>query len=166
MMAALKDWLMTVIVVSLLCAAADSVMPEGGVKRVGGLACSVCLLCVVLTPLAEVRGISLTQQIMQWQEEMRTIRMELEEVTGQTQKEIIEAHCASYISDKAAELGLVCRVEVECVYHADGLWLPESVCIWGEVDDIAQSRMTELLERQFGVPSQRQTYYRTKEEGT
>ena len=37
MMAALKDWLMTVIVVSLLCAAADSIMPEGGVKRVGGL---------------------------------------------------------------------------------------------------------------------------------
>lgn len=162
-MAALKDWLMAVIAVSILCAAVDSLMPEGAVKRVGKLACSLCVLCVTLSPLAAVRGENLTDWLAELAAEGETIRAELEEQTGRTQKTVIEEHCAAYISDKAEELGLNCRVEVDCVPDPEGLWLPESVRLWGEFDDVAQSRMTELLERQLGVAVEKQTYYRTKE---
>ena len=162
-MAALKDWLMAVIAVSILCAAADSLMPEGAVKRVGKLACSLCVLCVTLSPLAAVRGESMTGWLDGLAAERDALRAELEEQTGRTQKMVIEEHCEAYISDKAEELGLDCRVEVDCAPNPEGLWLPESVRLWGEFDDVAQSRMTELLERQLGLAVVKQTYYRTKE---
>jgi len=154
---------MAVIAVSILCAAADSLMPEGGVKRVGKLACSLCVLCVTLSPLAAARGENMTGWLEGLVSEGEALRTELEEQTGRTQKMVIEERCAAYISDKAEELGLTCRVEVDCVPTPEGLWLPESVRLWGEFDDVAQSRMTELLERQLGVAVEKQTYYRTKE---
>jgi len=163
MMGAVRDWLMAVIAVSVLCAAADSIMPEGGVKQVGKLACSLCVLCVTLSPLAAARGEGLTHWLSELTAQGETLRGELEEQTRQTQKVVIEEHCAAYISDKAAELGLNCRVEVDCDANPEGLWLPQNIRLWGEFDDVAQSRLTELLERQLGVAVENQTYYRTKE---
>lgn len=163
MMAALKDWLMTVIAVSVLCAAADSLMPEGGVKKVGRLACALCVLCVMLSPLAAARGQNLTQWMENYEHELNEMRAQLEDQTGQTQKSVIEEACAAYVSDKAAQLGVQCRVEVDCVRHEEGLWLPQSIRLWGNFDDVNQSRMTELLEQQLGVSVDEQSYYGTKE---
>lgn len=163
MMAALKDWLMTVIAVSVLCAAADSLMPEGGIKKAGRLTCALCVLCVMLSPLAEMRGQSLTQWIENYAHGLDEVRTHLERQTDQTQKNVIEEACAAYISDKAAQLGVLCRVEVDCVRHEEGLWLPKSIRLWGDFDDVTQSRMTELLERQLGVGVDEQSYYGTKE---
>lgn len=163
MMAAVKGWLMELIAVSILCAAADSLMPEGGVKKIGKLVCSLCVLCVTLSPLAALRGESIAGWMQAWDAELEESRMQLEEQTGQTQKAVIEEYCRAYISDKAAELGLACRVEVDCAYHTDGLWLPESVRLWGAFTDVTQSRLTELLERQLGIAAGDQTYYQTKE---
>jgi len=164
-MGALKEWLMAVIAISLLCAAADSLMPPGAVKKMGKLVCSLSVLCVTISPLAAVRGETLTDWMEGISGQMDELRAGLEEEAGQNQKAVIEEHCAAYISDKAAELGIVCRVEVDCVSHPDGLWLPACVRLWGEFDDVAQSRLTELLERQLGIPAAEQSYYLTKEEG-
>ncbi len=163
-MVALRDWLVSVVAVSVLRAAADSLMPAGGVKKVGKLACTLCVLCVMLAPLAALRGMDLTQWLAGQSGELEQIRTELEQQAGQWQKTVIEENCAAYISDKAAELGVVCRVEVDCVSHTDGLWLPEAVRLWGTFDDVAQSRMSELLERQMGLDATQQSYYQTEEE--
>jgi len=162
-MEALREWLMGVVVLSVLWAAADSLMPEGGVKKVGKLAGTVAILCVVLEPLAALRDISLTDWTARYREMMDEIRLTLEEQTGRTQKSVIEEHCASYISDKAAQLGVVCRVEVDCAFHADGLWLPERVRLWGKFSDVQRSRMTELLTGQLGVAWEELTFYITGE---
>lgn len=156
---------MAVIAVSLLCAAADSLMPPGAVKKVGKLVCSLSVLCVTISPLSAMRGASLTDRIEDFSGQIGELRAELEEETGQNQKAVIEEHCAAYISDKAAELGIVCRVEVDCVPHPDGLWLPACVRLWGDFNDVAQSRLTGLLEGQLGIPAAEQSYYLTKEEG-
>lgn len=154
---------MAVIAVSILCAAADSLMPEGGVKQAGRLACALCMLCVILMPVVKMQGQSLTRWIEDYAAELNEVRTALERQTEQTQKAVIEEYFASYISDKAAEMEVQCRVEVDCVYHDEGIWIPSSICLWGNFDDVAQSQMTGLLERQLGVSIEKQTYYVTKE---
>lgn len=161
MMAALKEWLMGVIAVSVLCAAADSLMPGGSVKKVGRFACGLVMLCVMLEPLAALRGSSITGWLEEYAYSIQTEEENLKHQVVHTQKAVIEEYCAAYISDKAAELGVTCRVEVECTYHADGLYLPQCARLWGNFSDVEQSRLTQLLETQLGIPIEEQTYYCT-----
>ena len=56
MMGAVGRWLTAVIAVSLLCAAADALMPQGAVKWAGRLVCALVLMGAVLSPLAELDG--------------------------------------------------------------------------------------------------------------
>lgn len=166
MMAALRAWLMGVIAVSILWAAADSLMPAGGVKRVGQLGCGLVLLFVVIEPLAALQGRDLAGWMARYCQNLYQEEEHLEQQTALTRKEVIEEHCEAYISDKAAELGIPCQVEVECQSQEEGLYLPQSVCLWGDFTDEIQSRLTQLLESQLGIPSDRQTYYLAKEEAS
>ena len=163
-MAGLREWLMGVVVLSVLWAAADALMPEGGVKRVGKLVGALAMLCVVLEPLAALRGVSLTRWVEQYGQTVDGVRTELEEQVQQRQKAVIEEHCAAYISDKAAQLGVVCRVEVDCEFHADGIWLPRRAALWGTFTDVQRSRLTEVLTGQLGLAAEDVTFYITGEE--
>ena len=50
-MSALRDWVLGVAAAAILAALAQTLMPEGPVKRVGKLTCGLVLLAAVLRPL-------------------------------------------------------------------------------------------------------------------
>ena len=50
MMAGVQLWLRSVLAVSLLCALADALTPQGGVKRVQRLVCGLVLAAAALGP--------------------------------------------------------------------------------------------------------------------
>ena len=52
-------------------------------------------------------------------------------------------------------------MEIQCARQEEGLWLPRSVQLWGRFEPEAQSRLTELLERELGIAVSEQTYYLT-----
>ena len=163
MMAGIKEWIMRVIVLSILCAAADSLMPEGAVRRVGKLVCTMALLCGILRPVSTLKGVDFTQYLREYSAMVEETRLELEQKTAVIQKTVIEEQCAAYIADKAAQLGVVCRVEVECEPTREGIWLPARVTLTGRFSDVEQSRMTQFLQRQFGVEVEGQSYFITGE---
>lgn len=164
MMEALRNWLLALIAVSILCAAAESLIPTGGVKTVGQLVCGLVVLCVLVQPLAALRGYSIADWLEEYAQSLQMEEEHLEKQVNSNRKTVIEDCCATYISDKAAELGTPCRVQVQCSMQADGLYLPESVQLWGDFDAVAQSRLTQLLETELGIPTDQQTYYLAKEE--
>ena len=161
MMAGVKSWLMAVISVSVLITAADSLMPAGGVKKVGRLACGLVLLCVLSRPLAALRGVELAGYLAEYGQTLRQEEAELERQGNEMRKTVIEDYCAAYILDKAEELGISCRAEVECGRNGEGLYLPKRARLWGKFEPAVQSRLTELLERELGIPASEQTYYLT-----
>lgn len=165
MMEGIKEWLMGIIVLSILCAAADSLMPEGAVRKVGKLVCAMALLCGILRPVSSLRGMDFTQYLLEYSAMVEETRLELERKTAVSQKSVIEEHCAAYIADKAAQLGVVCRVKVECEPTQEGIWLPARVALSGRFSDVEQSRMTQFLQRQFGVGVEGQSYFITEEAG-
>ena len=158
MMEAVRNWLMGIIVLAVLCAVADSLMPEGGVGKTGQLACSMALLCAMLKPLGVLAEVDPVQYIREYGAQIGALELQLEQRQEQSQKAVIEEYCGAYISDKAAELGIVCRAEVVCEPTAEGIWLPAKVRIRGSLSDVEQSRLTEFLERQLGVLAEDQSY--------
>ena len=161
MMEGIRNWLMAVISVSVLIAAAESLMPAGSVKKVGQFVCGLVLLCVLARPLGALRGESLTEWMEEYRLTLERQEEELERQAGQTEKAVIEEYCQAYILDKAKQFGITCRVEIQCARQEEGLWLPRSVQLWGRFEPEAQSRLTELLERELGIAVSEQTYYLT-----
>ena len=163
MMDGVRTWLLGVISASLLCALADCLMPSGAVKRVGRLVCGLVLLCAVLSP---VPGLDL-EGGGAWLEgyfsDLDTRRGELEQQVNEGMKVIIEEKCAAYIVDKAAQLGLSCTARVECRVGEDGLFVPERTRVDGRFTDVEQSRLTQLVSEDLGVPPERQAYYSEEE---
>lgn len=161
MMEGIRNWLMAVISVSVLIAAAESLMPAGSVKKVGQFVCGLVLLCVLARPLGALRGESLTEWMEEYRLTLERQEEELERQAGQTEKAVIEEYCQAYILDKAEQFGITCRVEIQCARQEEGLWLPRSVQLWGRFEPETQSRLTELLERELGIAVSEQTYYLT-----
>ena len=157
----IRDWLMAVIVLSVVIAGARSLMPPGGVGQVGGLVCGLVLLCTFLRPLCAVEGVSIARWVEEYSLSVQSREEELEQQADHSRKIVIEEFCGTYIVEQAAQLGLECRVEVDCAMGADGLWLPEAARLWGNFDDVSQSRLTQLLETELGIPRSAQTYYLT-----
>ena len=163
MMGAVRSWLLSVIAVSLLCAVADALMPSGAVKRVGRLVCGLVMLGAILSPLA---GLDL-EESQRWLERylvsVQTREGELEETVNSQIKVIIERELAAYIVDKAAELGLTCRAQVECSMSEDGLYLPVRTKVIGSMTADVQGKLIQLIASELGVPAQSQIYAEEEE---
>ena len=54
MMEAGRTWLLSVLVTCVLCAAADGLMPSGGVRQVGRLVCGLVLLVGSFLPVPQM----------------------------------------------------------------------------------------------------------------
>ena len=152
MMGAVGRWLTAVIAVSLLCAAADALMPQGAVKRAGRLVCALVLMGAVLSPLAELDGAEAQRWLKEYLAGVEYREAELQETINSQMKVIIEEECAAYIVDKAAQLGWTCTARVECEDAGEGLYLPVRVEVAGLLTEEARSRLALLIAQDLGVP--------------
>ena len=158
MMGAVGRWLTAVIAVSLLCAAADALMPQGAVKRAGRLVCALVLMGAVLSPLAELDGAEGQRWLKEYLAGVEYREAELQETINSQMKVIIEQRCAAYIVDKAAQLGLDCTARVECERSEDGVYLPARTETSGLWTAGAQEKLIRVIETDLGVPRERQFY--------
>lgn len=157
-MTAVRSWLLAVIAVSLMCAAAEALMPPGPGRRVGRLVCGLALLSAVLSPLA---GLDLDGG-QQWLEDYLSSldgrTAELEETVNSQMKGIIEGEYAAYIVDKAAQLGLTCTAQVECQADEDGLFLPVQTRVSGLLSEAGRTQLAQAIQEDLGVPPEGQIY--------
>ncbi len=157
-MTAVRSWLLAVIAVSLLCAVADALMPQGAIKRVGKLVCGLVLIGAVLSPGASLdveegqRWLDSCLSGAEWREE------ELKNEVNSQMKTIIEQEYAAYIVDKAAGLGLTCTVQVECALSEDGLYLPVRTEVAGPQTAEVQAQLIRIISEDLGVPDSAQIY--------
>lgn len=157
-MTAVRSWLLAVIAVSLLCAVADALMPQGAIKRVGKLVCGLVLIGAVLSPGASLdaeegqRWLDSCLSGAEWREE------ELKNEVNSQMKTIIEQEYAAYIVDKAAEFGLTCSARVECRASEEGLYLPVWAEVSGALTESGRARLVQVIREDLGVPESEQSY--------
>ena len=153
MMGAVRGWLMAVISVSLLCAIAGALMPQGAVRRVGRLVCGLVLLAAILCPLAGLdveagqRWLDGYLSGIDWEE------ARLREEINSQMKPIIEQEYAAYIVDKAAQLGLDCSAQVECRESEEGLYLPGRAEVRGNLSEEDRAQLLRMISEDLGIPA-------------
>ena len=163
MMGAVGRWLTAVISVSLLCAMAGALMPQGAVKQVGRLVCGLVLLAAILSPLRELDVDAGRRWLDSYLDSTGQWEAALKETVNRQMKTIIEEECAAYIVDKAAELGLDCTARVECRLSDDGLYLPVRTEVAGPMTADVQGMLRRIISENLGVPDTEQIYKNEEE---
>ena len=159
MMDGVREWLLGLIVLCLLCSAAEALMSRGPVKGAGRLVCGLALVCALLSPLPGLRLEEGTVWLEDYFRSLEEREEVLEEQVSAGTKAIIEEKYAAYIVDKANEEGIACTVRVTCAAGEDGLAVPSLVELAGDFTDGAQSRLTQIITEELQVPMDRQVYY-------
>ena len=158
-MGAVRGWLLGVTATALVVALADTLAPEGSIKKVCRLAGGLALLLAALSPLTGVLGGDLTAGAAGgWRERAHRYELELAEESGRMYLAIIERETAAYVMDKAKEFGFDCQAEVTYGYDEDGVPRPWEVTARGTWTREQREQLSRLLEEELGVPPRRQHY--------
>lgn len=157
-MSALRDWVLGVAAAAILAALAQTLMPEGPVKRVGKLTCGLVLLAAVLRPLPLFDPGAGQRWLEGYFQQVEQIESGLEQDRQEQLKAVIEEKAAAYILDKAAQLGLSCTVSVECRLDEMGTPLPAAAFIRGAAPGDGRDRLSAAIAGELGIPVQEQYF--------
>ena len=156
MMELVGNWLTGVTAAAILCALANSLMPDGPVRRVGRLACGLAVLAAVLGPVLRLEPMEPEAWLEEYGQVMAVQRQE-------TVGAVIEQSCAAYIADKAAELGAACTAQVTCASAGGEGWLPDRVMVRGTLTPAQRAALSRTIWTELGVPEAHQSF-ETEEE--
>ena len=146
MMETLRGWLLGLTAAALAVSLLTAMLPKGEtIRRIAGLAGGLILLLAVVQPLLRVRWEELT-----WRYE--TYQREMDRQTEAYQAAYAD-RTAAYIAEKAASLGIDCRVQVE-VRTEDGLPLPYGASLDVERDQV----LSDYMAQELGIPASRQSW--------
>ena len=141
---------------SIFCGAALCVMPEGGVKRLAGVACTAALLLCLASAVRGMEMKAYSLELSRYRELGAELSARGEEARDRLDRSVIEAEYGTYISDEAVRLGLPpLRVSVTARWELPGLWMPWEVRLGGTEDAAQRRRLTERLVAELGVAEER-----------
>lgn len=153
----MRSYVLTLAAAGILCAMVKSLSGGKAGGRMLGLACGVFLVFAAVSPVY-------TMDLDTWTGDWEGLRAEsgaLQEAAQnmvQNQMDvIIKERTAAYILDKAESLGASLAVEVSLTEN-EGYHTPESVCITGMYSQYMKTRLEDLLERELGIPKDRQEW--------
>lgn len=158
----LRNWLIGITVSTVVAAMADSLLPDGPVKKIGKLTGGLLIMLAVLQPLGSLDYASISGILVNYRMQSESYDTALETENIQLIKNIIEEETAAYILDKATELDITCEADVTC-FVKDETPYPESVVIFGDLDDGEVQALSRIIEADLAISPENQHFERTKE---
>lgn len=154
MMEALGKWLLSVSAAALLVSVVQTLIPEGGMRRVASFTGGLLLLAVLLRPVLGADFSGLSAGLDRWTEQVEQRQWELESAQTDALAAGIAERAATYISDKGAALGLTVTAAVETRAGDNGIPVPYSAVIQGPWSEALSASIAADL----GIPAERQTW--------
>ena len=154
-MGALREWLTSLVAVSMLLSVARTLVPEGSIRKISSFTGGLILLVVLLRPLL---GADLSRLDLHLEDYERAIGQRQEELASAGEAELAgirEERTAAYISDKADTLGLAVKVQVETKPAGDGVPVPWRAELWGP----RSPALATYMEEELGIPGERQVWH-------
>lgn len=158
MIGALREWLTSIVMVTLLLSVVQTLVPEGSIRRVASFVGGLILLAVLMRPVLGTDLERLQLDLGGYEQELKNAREELASSRETELTERIEERTAAYISDKADALGLKVAVRVEATTGPDGVSLPEKVELTGPYS----RELADFMTRELGIPAERQVWHERK----
>lgn len=159
MVAALREWITSVVMVTLLLSVTQTLLPEGGVRKLASFTGGLILLVALTRPLLGTELERLELDLESYRQAVQERQTELRESGEKELSELIAQRTAAYIWDKAEELGLQVAVRVTVEPDENGVPVPAAV----EVTGPPSEELADYLERELGISRERQDW---KDEGT
>ena len=155
MIGALREWLTSIVVVTLLLSVAQALVPEGNIRRVASFLGGLILLLAMLRPVLGADLERLRLDFDGYEQALQEAREELASSSETELTERIEERTAAYISDKADALGLEVKVRVETAPGEAGVSLP----VKAEVTGPYSQELADFMTRELGIPAERQVWH-------
>lgn len=153
-----RSWLLGITCAAMVLALAESLAPEGSVKRVCRLAGGLILMLAAISPVLKLEEADLKEITERYQTGVQEYREKLEEENDFLYESIIEENAAAYILDKAEELGISCQVSVTVAWTQEGVPQIHSARITGAMTQQQRSELSRILEQDLGIPVSLQYY--------
>lgn len=154
MMEAVREWILSVVVISMLVTLAQTIVPKGVFANVSHFIGGLLLLVTLLAPLSQVEGWDLPQGLESYQAQIQTQQALLSQSQQQQLEQGIEDLTQAYILDKAESLAITCQVEVVTAVDDSGTPLPVVV-----VFDIPYQADLSLYVESLGIGQEGQTWH-------
>jgi len=145
-------WLLSLLATAILCALAEELMADGPVKLVGRMVCGLVLLCALLDPVAGLDLAGAGRWLEDYFSALELREEGLREQVDGNMKVIIEEKCAAYIADKAAELGMTCRVSVTVAWEGEYMPKLQAVRITGQWTSEQRERLESIIAEELEIP--------------
>lgn len=158
MIAAVREWLTSVVAVTLLLTVAQTLIPEGNLRRIAAFTGGLALLAALLQPVLRTDLSRLELDMDVYFQAVEERRSELERAGGEELTSVIASRTEAYILDKAAQLGLSLTVRVETKTGTEGLPLPWAAELGGPRSE----ELAAYMERELGIPRERQVWHETE----
>ena len=159
MVEALKEWVTSIVLVTLLLSVAQTLIPEGSIRKIASFTGGLILLVALLQPVLGTDLSRLDLEMGEYEQAVRERREELEKVGKSDLSDIIAQRTAAYISDKADTLGIAVTAEVTVEPGENGVPVPVEARLTGPTS----GELAEYMEQELGIPRERQVW---KDEAT
>lgn len=154
MMESLRTWLSSIVAVTLLIAMAESLVPEGTMRRVAGFTGGLVLLLALVRPVLAGGLPDLTLETEKWTAAIEDQQASLSRQGEDALAALIAERTASYIWDKGAALGLEVKANVETRTGEAGLPVPERV----ELEGPYSKKLADYITHELNIPPERQVW--------
>ena len=154
MMAAAREWLCAVVAVTLLLAAAQTLIPEGAIRKIASFVGGLILLVTLLRPVLGADLERLNWDLDAYRAAIEDRRAELEAAGSAELEAVIAEETVAYISDKADALGLAVTARVQVRTRA-GLPVPWAAELTGRRSE----ELAAWIEEELGIPRGRQDWH-------
>lgn len=153
----MKEAMIQLCALSILCGAAMSIMPEGAVKRVTAIVCSVVLISAAAGPLMELDLSVYGVELARYRQREAELSKKGEALNEELNRLVIQERCGAYILDKANELGLELELEqMELRWDTGGFWVPHSARMKWTGTELSREKLASAIEAELGIPADRQ----------
>jgi len=155
MIGALRNWVASIAAVTMLLAVAQTLVPEGTLRKLTGFTGGLLLLAALLQPVLRTDLGRLRLDFSDYREAIEERAAELDAAGKEELADIIAGRTAAYILDKADALGLAVTVRVETGEDAP---LPVSAELTGPYS----RELAEWIALELGIPAERQVWHEGK----
>jgi len=151
-----SDMLRELCIMSVICAIACSLSPEGPVKRLLGVCCSVILMLTALKPVGEFDIENFAGFQAKYRELESFLHEDTEIISSSLNRLVIEEEYRTYIMDKAEKEGIeISQISLELDWHPEGFWMPSEVCLMSEEEAEKLTEFSLILVSEFGISEDR-----------
>lgn len=158
MISILKEWLIGIVSVAMIVALAESVSPEGAVKKIGRVTSGLLMVIAILLPFGQIDINEISKTLIDFQVDTGAAASDWDAINLDVMANIIEEKSAAYIQDKAMELGIQCIAEVQCRIDDNGLPCPASAVIYGDFGAEQAVILRRQIEADLAIPAEDQRY--------